>query len=119
VLAGVASADTSAPFVGSTLPAPMVLAPTGYTRMMHPDGEIGAARSALRHGVPYTLSTMATTTIEGLRAGTARDAPGDLWFQLYHLKDRPRSFGLVDRAAASGFSTLVVTVDTIVVGNRV
>ncbi len=68
VLAGVESVDTSAPVLGSTLPAPMVLAPTGYTRMLHPDGEIGAARSALRHGLPYTLSTMATTGIEELRA---------------------------------------------------
>jgi L-lactate dehydrogenase (cytochrome) len=122
VLAGVADVDTSTPVLGTVRALPFLLAPTGYTRMMHPDGEIGAARSALRHGVPYTLSTMATTTIEDLRAGVAGAAPdgqGDLWFQLYHLKDRPRSFGLVDRAAASGFSTLVVTVDTIVVGNRI
>jgi L-lactate dehydrogenase (cytochrome) len=118
VLAGVAAADTSAAVLGATLPVPLLLAPTGYTRMMHPDGEIGAARSALRHGVPYTLSTMATTRIEELRAGVA-GTDGDLWFQLYLTRDRPRAFDLVARAADNGYSTLVVTVDTIVAGNRV
>ena len=69
VLAGVASADTSAALLGASLPVPLLLGPVGYTRMLHPDGEIGAARSALRHGLPYTLSTMASTGIEELRAG--------------------------------------------------
>ncbi len=122
VLAGVASAETAAPVFGSTLPVPMLLGPAGYTRMMHPDGEIGAARSALRHGIPYTLSTMASTGIEELRAGVAGAASGgdgDLWFQLYLTKNRPQAFDLVSRAADNGFSTLVVTVDTIVAGNRV
>jgi L-lactate dehydrogenase (cytochrome) len=116
VLAGVASADASAPVLGATLPVPLLLGPAGYTRMMHPDGEIGAARSALRHGVPYTLSTMASTGIEELRAGSGG---GDLWFQLYLTRNRPQSLDLVSRAAESGYSTLVVTVDTIVAGNRV
>jgi L-lactate dehydrogenase (cytochrome) len=116
VLAGVASADTSAPVLGATLPVPFLLGPAGYTRMMHPDGEIGAARSALRHGVPYTLSTMASTGIEELRAGAGG---GDLWFQLYLTRNRAQSLDLVSRAAAGGYSTLVVTVDTIVAGNRV
>ncbi|MGH3280729.1 MAG: alpha-hydroxy acid oxidase, partial [Trebonia sp.] len=60
VLAGVASASTATSVLGASLPVPFLLGPAGYTRMMHPDGEIGAARSALRHGVPYTLSTMAS-----------------------------------------------------------
>jgi L-lactate dehydrogenase (cytochrome) len=122
VLAGVAAADTSAPFFGTSLPVPLLLGPVGYTRMLHPDGEIGAARSALRRGIPYTLSTMAATGIEELRAGVAGAAPagdGDLWFQLYLTRDRARAFDLVSRAAGNGFSTLVVTVDTIVAGNRV
>jgi L-lactate dehydrogenase (cytochrome) len=117
VLAGVGAADTAAAVLGTSLPAPMLLAPTGYTRMMHPDGEIGAARSALRHGLPYTLSTMASTGIEELRS--AVPPAGDLWFQLYLTKDRSRAFDLVDRAADNGYSTLAVTVDTIVAGNRV
>ncbi len=123
VLAGVASADTSAPVLGTTLPAPFLLGPAGYTRMLHPDGEIGAARSALRHGVPYTLSTMASTGIEELRAGVASagapGSPGDLWFQLYLTRNRAQALDLVARAADNGYSTLVVTVDTIVAGNRV
>ena len=118
VLAGVESTDTSAPVLGSTLPAPMVLAPTGYTRMLHPDGEIGAARSALRHGLPYTLSTMATTGIEELRASVG-GPDGELWFQLYLTRDRAQSYDLVELAAANGYKALVVTVDTMVAGNRV
>jgi L-lactate dehydrogenase (cytochrome) len=123
VLAGVAAADTSAPVLGATLPVPLLLGPAGYTRMLHPDGEIGAARSALRHGLPYTLSTMASTGIEELWAGVAEVAKAradwDLWFQLYLTRDRARALDLVARAADSGYSTLVVTVDTIVAGNRV
>jgi L-lactate dehydrogenase (cytochrome) len=123
VLAGVASADTSAVVLGSSLPVPLLLGPAGYTRMLHPDGEIGAARSALRHGVPYTLSTMAATGIEELRAGVngfdGLDGPeGSLWFQLYLTKDRVQAGDLVTRAADNGYSTLVVTVDTVVAGNR-
>jgi L-lactate dehydrogenase (cytochrome) len=113
----VASADTAAPLFGGSLPVPLLLGPAGYTRMLHPDGEIGAARSALRHGLPYTLSTMASTGIEELRSGVG--GGGDLWFQLYLTRDRARALDLVARAAGNGFSTLVVTVDTIVAGNRV
>ena len=118
VLAGVASTDTSALVLGSTLPAPMVLGPTGYTRMLHPDGEIGAARSALRHGLPYTLSTMATTGIEELRSSVG-GPDRELWFQLYLTRDRAQSYHLVDLAGSNGYKALVVTVDTMVAGNRV
>jgi L-lactate dehydrogenase (cytochrome) len=116
-LADVAVVDTSVTVFGSALPVPMALAPAGYTRMMHPDGEIGAARSALRHGLPYTLSTMAATGIEELVAGVGGPRP-DLWFQLYILKDRAQARDLVGRAADNGFGVLVVTVDTVVAGNR-
>ena len=117
VLAGVAAADTSAPVFSSTLPAPIVLGPTGYTRMLHPDGEIGGARSAARHRLPYTLSTMATTGVEELRGSVGPAA--ELWFQLYLTRDRVQSYDLVDRAAAHGYTAMVVTVDTVVAGNRV
>jgi L-lactate dehydrogenase (cytochrome) len=122
VLAGVAAADTSTAVFGSTLAVPMVLGPTGYTRMLHPDGEIGGARSAARHGLPYTLSTMATTGVEELRTGVAdagHSGSAELWFQLYLTRDRAQSYDLVDRAAANGYTALVVTVDTVVAGNRV
>jgi len=128
VLASVETVDLSCPVFGSVLLAPFLLGPAGYTRMLHPDGEIGAARSAFRHGMPYTLSTMAATGIEELRAGVAgitaasgvAGAPGaELWFQLYLLKDRVQAYDLVDRAADNGYRVLVVTVDTVVAGNRV
>lgn len=122
VLAGVAAADTSVSLFDRRLPVPLLLGPVGYTRMLHPDGETGAARSALRHGLPYTLSTMASTGIEELRSGVSAGPaglPGDLWFQLYLTRNRPQAHDLVARAADSGYSTLVVTVDTIVAGNRV
>ena len=113
-LVNVSEADTSAAFLGSVAPLPLALAPTGYTRMMHPAGEIGAARAAQRHGLPYTLSTMATTTIEAV----AEAAQPDLWFQLYILRDSGLTKELVDRAAAAEYRVLVVTVDTFVTGHR-
>ena len=119
VLADVDLVDTSASVFGARVPVPLALGPAGYTRMLHPAGETGAARSATRHGLPYTLSTMAATGIEELRAGLDGLAPGDLWFQLYILKDRPQAYDLVDRAAGNGYRVLVVTVDTVVAGNRV
>ena len=118
-LAGVGTLDTTTPVLGSPLPVPLLLGPAGYTRMMHPDGEIGAARAALRHGLPYTLSTMAATGIEELRAGVGDAAPGSLWFQLYVTRDRAQAHDLVRRAADNGYGTLMVTVDTVVAGNRV
>jgi L-lactate dehydrogenase (cytochrome) len=113
-LANVTAVDTAARVLDRVQPLPLVLAPTGYTRMMHPAGEIGAARSAQRHGLAYTLSTMATTTIEAV----AQAAQPDLWFQLYILKDRGLTKELVDRAASAGYRVLVVTVDTTVTGHR-
>lgn len=117
VLADVSAVDTSWSIFGRPVPVPLALAPTGYTRMLHQDGELGAARSAARHGLPYTLSTMATTGIEDLAAAV----PGDreLWFQLYVLRDRARVTDLLDRAWGNGFRVLVVTVDTVVGGNRI
>jgi L-lactate dehydrogenase (cytochrome) len=82
--------------------------------MMHPAGEIGAARAAQKHGLPYTLSTMATTTIEDVAAA----AQPDLWFQLYILRDAGLNKELVDRAAAAKYRVLVVTVDCFVTGHR-
>ena len=113
-LVNVSEPDTSTAFLGSVKPLPLVLAPTGYTRMMHPAGEIAAARAAQKHGLPYTLSTMATTTIEDV----ASAAQPDLWFQLYILRDSGLNKELVDRAAAAKYRVLVVTVDCFVTGHR-
>jgi L-lactate dehydrogenase (cytochrome) len=121
VLTDVSAADTSTALLGTTVPVPLALGPIGYTRMMHPDGESGAARSATRHGLPYALSTMAATGIEDVAA--AAFAPGlgspDLWFQLYITKNRTLAHDLVDRAGGNGYRVLVVTVDTAVTGNRI
>jgi L-lactate dehydrogenase (cytochrome) len=131
-LVNVSEPDTSTAFLGSVTPLPLVLAPTGYTRMMHPAGEIAAARAAQRHGLPYTLSTMATTTIEAVADAVSSPPtsspptdpdlpPGqpDLWFQLYILRDSGLNKELVDRAAAAKYRVLVVTVDCFVTGHRV
>ncbi|MQA95896.1 MAG: alpha-hydroxy-acid oxidizing enzyme [Streptosporangiales bacterium] len=111
--------DVSAPDLSTRIfdrPAafPLALAPTGYTRMMHPAGERAVARAAARAGVPYTLSTMGTTTIEDV-AATGHE---DLWFQLYPWTEEHVSHDLVDRAAAAGYRVLAVTLDTAVSGRR-
>jgi len=92
-----------------------VFAPTGFTRMMHVAGEPAVAAAAAGLGIPYALSTMGTTTPEALASAVPG---GDRWFQLYLGRDRAAAAKLVDRAAAAGFSTLVLTVDTAVSGAR-
>jgi len=114
-LRDVSVVDTAGQVLGRPVPLPLVLAPTGFTGMLHPGGETAAARAAARHGLPYTLSTMATTSVAGLAAATG----GDLWFQLYILADGGLTRELVDRAAACGYRVLVVTVDTVVAGRRI
>lgn len=112
VLRDVARVDPATTVLGRAVPFPVVLGPTGFTRMMHTAGESAVARAAARAGVPYTLSTVGTTSLEQL------PKVGDRWFQLYLWKDRGRSQALVERAAAAGFSTLVLTVDVAVQGAR-
>jgi L-lactate dehydrogenase (cytochrome) len=115
VLRDVAKVDTATEILGSHGSIPLVLAPTGFTRMMHTAGEPGVGRAAAAAGVPYTLSTMGTTGPEALRAA-APDA--DLWFQLYLWQDRDRSLELIERVRASGYRVLVLTVDVPVAGAR-
>jgi L-lactate dehydrogenase (cytochrome) len=115
VLRDVTVVDAGRDVVGTPSTLPLVLAPTGFTRMMHHDGERAVGRAAARAGIPYTLSTMGTVSIEDLPAAAPE---GRHWFQLYLWKDRAASRDLVQRAAAAGFSTLVLTVDTPVAGRR-
>lgn len=115
VLRDVATVDTSREVLGLRSALPFGIAPTGFTRMMHAEGEVAGAAAAAAAGIPFALSTMGTTSIEDVAAA----APGGRhWFQLYMWKDRDRSMALVERAARAGFDTLLVTVDVPVAGAR-
>jgi L-lactate dehydrogenase (cytochrome) len=113
-LVDVSTVDTSTKVLGRALPLPLILGPTGGTRMLHPDGELGVSRAAARHGLPYALATLATTSIEDFAAA----GPPDPWFQLYLLDDGGLNKELVHRAGAAGYRVLVVTVDAPVAGHR-
>ena len=115
VLHDVSSVDTSTPMLGSAAALPFAFAPTGFTRMMHHEGEIAVARVADRRGIPYALSTLGTTSIERV----AEAAPnGRQWFQLYVQNDRSVGAELMARAAAAGYEALMLTVDAPVPGAR-
>jgi L-lactate dehydrogenase (cytochrome) len=115
VLRDVSTVDTGVEVLGGRSAWPFGIAPTGFTRMMHTDGERAGASVAGAHGIPFALSTMGTTSIEDVAAA---NPGGRNWFQLYLWRDRDRSMALVDRAAAAGFDTLLVTVDVPVAGAR-
>ena len=112
VLRDVSEVDTSTSLFGQ--PLPLVLSPTGFSRIADPQGELAVARAARRAGLPYTLSTMATRSIEEVRAVS----DGDLWFQVYVWRDRELVRDMLARAAAAGYSTIAITVDTAVLGRR-
>jgi len=115
VLRDVSHADMSTTILGRDAAYPFGFAPTGFTRMMHNEGEAAVVRVAERTGIPYALSTMGTTTPEGVAAAAPE---ADKWFQLYVWRDREVSYSFVERAKEAGFSTLVLTVDLPVGGAR-
>ncbi|MCF8785332.1 alpha-hydroxy-acid oxidizing protein [Rhodococcus ruber] len=107
--------DLSVEVFGKRQGVPLVLGPTGFTRLAHTAGESAVAKAAGAAGIPYTLSTPATCSIEDI----ARiDPRPDLWFQLYVLRDRALTLDLVRRAETEGYRVLVLTVDTPVAGDR-
>ncbi|MEN9286218.1 MAG: hypothetical protein RIS39_210, partial [Actinomycetota bacterium] len=121
--------DTRTTVMGQHMPYPFAFSPTGFTRIATSAGELAVARVAARHGVPYTLSTLGTRSIEEVAAAaagvTAARATGatdttaaPLWYQLYVWKDRGLSRELVQRAKAAGYKAIMVTVDTAVFGRR-
>jgi L-lactate dehydrogenase (cytochrome) len=114
VLSDVSSIDTSSSVMGQVLPSAFAFSPTGFTRIATSAGELAVARVAARFGVPYTLSTLGTRSIEEV-AGVSN---GPLWYQLYVWKDRGLSRELVQRAKAAGYKAIMVTVDTAVFGRR-
>ncbi|MDT8915376.1 alpha-hydroxy acid oxidase [Amycolatopsis sp. PS_44_ISF1] len=115
VLRGVSDVDTSTEILGRRSELPFAFAPTGFTRMMQHEGERAVARVAQRNGLPVSLSTMGTTSIEDL-AEAAPDARR--WFQLYVWNDHGAGEDLMNRAWENGYDTLLLTVDTPVAGAR-
>lgn len=115
ILRDVSKVDTSSIVLGDRVALPFGIAPTGFTRMMHAEGEVAGASAAGAAGIPFSLSTTGTTTIEDVKMANPH---GRNWFQLYIWKDRARSEALIQRAAESGFDTLLVTVDTPIAGAR-
>ena len=114
VLRDVREVDPSTTLLGRPLPIPLVLAPTGFTRIADSAGELAVARAAARAGLPYALSTLSTRSIEEVAAVSA----GPKWFQVYVWKDRDLVREMVERAAAAGYEALLLTVDTPVLGRR-
>jgi len=114
ILRDVAGVDPSSTLLGRPVPIPVVLSPTGFTRILCPEGELAVARAAGRAGLPYTLSTLGTRSIEEVAAVD----PGPKWFQVYVWRDRGLVQELVDRARAAGYEALVLTVDNAVFGRR-
>ena len=116
VLRDMANIDTSTSLFGRRLAFPLVLAPTGFTRIAHSQGELAVVRAATRAGVPFTLSTMATRSIE--ECASVAESDTRLWFQIYTWRDRSVVENLVKRAEAAGFEAVCLTVDTAVLGRR-
>ena len=114
VLRNVSAVDVSSKLLGEPAAYPLALAPTGFTRIVHPEGELAVARAAARAGLPYTLSTLSTCSIEEVRAVS----DGRLWFQVYAWRDRGLVKEMVTRAAEAHYEALVLTVDTAVLGRR-
>ncbi|MGF3055897.1 alpha-hydroxy acid oxidase [Microbacterium sp. YY-01] len=115
ILAPAPDVDTSVSILGGHSSMPFGIAPTGFTRLMQTEGEVAGAGAAGAAGIPFTLSTLGTTSIEGVIEANPH---GRNWFQLYVMRDREISYELTRRAAAAGFDTLMFTVDTPVAGAR-
>jgi (S)-mandelate dehydrogenase len=114
VLVNVAQVNTETTILGQPAKLPIAIAPTGAVGFGWRGGDVAVARVAAGAGIPFSLSTSATASIERI----AEEAPGRHWFQLYFFKDREYCFGLVERARKAGYDTLMVTVDLAVGGKR-
>lgn len=116
VLRDVSAVDLSTTITGLPAQMPLAISPTGFTRMMHAEGEVAAVKAAHQAGIPFSLSTMGTATIEEVAAA---GPAGRKWFQLYLAgASRDISLNLIERAKQAGYDTLLVTVDTAVAGAR-
>jgi 4-hydroxymandelate oxidase len=118
VLHDVSAVDTRLDLLGVSLPFPVLLAPTGFQKLFHPEGELATARGAAAAGALYTLSTPATTSLEDVAGVAGHPGGSPLWFQLYVQRDRDFTLALVKRAEAHGYRAIVLTADTPVLGAR-
>ena len=115
VAVNIATRSTESQMLGQPVKMPVAIAPTGLTGMQHADGEILAAKSARKFGIPFTLSTMSICSIEDV----AQETQGHpFWFQLYMMKDRVFIADLIERAKAARCSALVLTLDLQILGQR-
>ena len=114
VLRNVSQIDASTTILGRPAPMPLIIAPTGFPRIAHPEGELATARAASRHDIPFSLSTMGTRSIEEV----ADVCDGRKWFQVYVWKDRALTKDILERCKENGFEALHITVDTAVLGRR-
>jgi isopentenyl diphosphate isomerase/L-lactate dehydrogenase-like FMN-dependent dehydrogenase len=106
--------NLSARVLGQEIAFPALLAPVGYSRMMHPGGEVAAARAAGEFGTGYILSTVSGHRLEDVKAASR----GPVWYQLYLIGGRPAAEAAIERIRAAGFSALVITIDTAMAGMR-
>lgn len=113
VMVDVSAVDAGADLLGFRSALPLLLSPTGMSQLFHASGEVSVARAAAAAGIPYTLSTMATTSIEAIASTEAMRC-----FQLYLFRDRGLTNALLERAAVHGYGALTLTVDTTIAGNR-
>ena len=114
VLRDMGNVDTTGTILGHEVPFPLILAPTGFTRIAHPPGELAVARAAERAGLPYSLSTMGTRSVEEVAAVSS----GSKWFQVYVWRDKGLLKDMILRAKEAGFDVLCITVDAAMLGRR-
>ena len=114
VLRDMGSVDTTGKILGRQVRFPLILAPTGFTRIAHPSGELAVARAAERAGLPYSLSTMGTRSVEEVAAVSS----GSKWFQVYVWRDKGLLKDMILRAKEAGFEVLCITVDAAMLGRR-
>ncbi len=114
VLRDMGTVDTTGTVLGRDVPFPLILAPTGFTRIAHPPGELAVARAAERAGLPYSLSTMGTRSVEEVAAVSN----GSKWFQVYVWRDKGLLKDMILRAGEAGFDVLCITVDAAMLGRR-
>jgi 4-hydroxymandelate oxidase len=118
VLQDVSTLDTSVTLLGDEFASPVVIAPMGYQRLAHPDGESATARAAAAAGLLMAVSTYANTSLEEVAAAGRSVADTPRWFQCYVLRDRGLTEQMIRRAGAAGYRAVVVTVDAPVAGDR-